>query len=206
MNNEQDGTMTHAEHEELAALRAMHALLAELLAASHEKPDESALMEQLQRTLSVACSALGSDAGTVMICEPHNTLVFAAVHGEFSQSLLWKRMQRTESVASWVVRQRKATIVNDTSIDERFNPDIDQESGFRTRSLLASPILSPKGTPLGVLELVNKRKGEMFSVTDSRSLNLIAHAVGLVLGKLSETEDMDGGITGRLAAVDTSSL
>ena len=197
--------MTQAEHEELTALRAMHALLSELLAASHKTPNESALMEQLQRTLTVACAALRSEAGTVMICEPHNTLVFAAVHGEFSQSLLWKRMKRTESVASWVVRQRKATIVNDTSIDERFNPDIDQETGFRTRSLLASPILSPGGTPLGVLELVNKRKGEMFSVTDSRSLNLIAHATGLVLGRFSETEEMDGSITGRLAAVNTSS-
>ncbi len=197
--------MIEAELEELAALRAMHALLAELLAASHEPPDESALIGQLQRALAIACSALRSDAGTVMICEPHNTLVFAAVHGELSESLLWKRLQRTESVASWVVRQRKATIVNDTSIDERFNPDIDQETGFRTRSLLASPILSPQGTPLGVAELVNKRKGEIFSVTDSRSLNLIAHAVGLVLGRFSESEEMDGSVTGRLAAVDTSS-
>lgn len=198
--------MTEAEHEELTALRAMHALLSELLAASHQTPDESALMEQLQRTLGIACAALHADAGTVMICEPQDTLVFAAVHGEFSQSLLWKRLQRTESVASWVIRQRKATIVNDTSIDERFNPGVDQEIGFRTRSLLASPILSPNGTLLGLLELVNKRKGEIFSVTDSRSLNLIAHATGLVLGRLSETEEMDGSVTGRLAAVSASAL
>ena len=205
MDNKRDGTMTQAEHEELTALRAMHALLSELLAASHLTPNESALMEQLQHTLAVACAALHTEAGTVMICEPHNTLVFAAVHGEFSQSLMWKRLKRTESVASWVVRQGKATIVNDTSIDERFNPDIDQETGFRTRSLLASPILSPNGTALGVLELVNKRNGEVFSVTDSRSLNLLAHAIGLVLGGLSETEEMDGSITGRLAAVKASS-
>lgn len=206
MSNERDGTVTETEHEELTTLRAIHALLSELLAASHATPNESVLMEQLQRTLAITCTALHTEAGTVMICEPHNTLVFAAVQGECSQSLLWKRLKRTESVASWVVRQRKATIVNDTSIDERFNPGIDQETGFRTRSLLASPILSPKGTALGVLELVNKRKGEMFSVTDSRSLNLIAHATGLVLGRLSETEEMDGSITGRLAAVNPSTL
>lgn len=40
--------------------------------------------------------------------------------------------------------------------DPRFNKDIDQQTGYRTRSLLCMPIKDPAGEVLGVAQAVNK--------------------------------------------------
>ena len=194
-------TVTRAYREqrnELSSLRAMHAMLGDLLEASREAPQESLLMERLDRVLAVTCTALCAQTGAVLICEQDGALVFVSAHGAPSQSLLWKRVERKVGVAGWVVQKRKAITVNNASLDERFYAGIDSETGFRTQSLLAAPILAHSGSPLGVLELVNKDKGNLFSSSDLRSLNLVAHAVGLVLEGL--TESVDGLVTGRMAA------
>ena len=40
--------------------------------------------------------------------------------------------------------------------DKRFNPSIDKETGFRTRSILCMPVTEADGTLLGVVQMVNK--------------------------------------------------
>lgn len=46
--------------------------------------------------------------------------------------------------------------VRDAYLDPRFNPDMDQKTGFVTRSILAVPIKDVNGKILGALEVVNK--------------------------------------------------
>ena len=191
---------------ELSSLRAMHAMLADLLEASREAVDESLLMGRMEQALAVTCAALRAQAGAVLVCENDGSLVFVAVHGASSQSLLWKRVERTVGVAGWAVQNRKSAIVNNAALDDRFFPGVDSETGFRTQSLIASPILSHEGKPLGVLEVVNKDGGKLFPSTDLRSLSLVAHALGLILAGLTESESVDGALTGRLAAATAADL
>lgn len=186
------------QRDELQTLRALHEVLADLLDASRERADESLLMGRLEKALAVTCAALNAQTGAVLVCEPDRALVFVAVHGVDSQTLLWTRIERTLGVAGWVVQKGKPAIVNNAAMDGRFFAGVDSETGFRTRSLLASPILTGSGTLLGVVEVVNKKNGKLFSGTDLRSLGLVAHAVGLVLEPLAQSAN--GLDTGRMAA------
>ena len=43
--------------------------------------------------------------------------------------------------------------------DPRFNPDIDEITGFRTESIIAAPIYFKKSNIIGALELLNKKTG-----------------------------------------------
>lgn len=50
--------------------------------------------------------------------------------------------------------------------DVRFNPDIDKVTGFRTRTILCYPVLSSTNELLGVIQMVNKKKGDAKELRD----------------------------------------
>ena len=43
--------------------------------------------------------------------------------------------------------------------DERFNPAIDEQTGYKTRSILCMPI-HIRGTVIGVIQMINKKSGD----------------------------------------------
>ena len=47
-------------------------------------------------------------------------------------------------------------VVNDTSMDPRFDRDVDRSSGYVTQSVLTVPLRSPAGDVLGALQVLNK--------------------------------------------------
>ena len=73
--------------------------------------------------------------------------------------------------------QRMAIInVPDAYADARFNREIDQATGFRTRSILTLPMMGHDGELMGVLQLLN-RTGGPFTAEDedlARSLGALA--------------------------------
>ena len=72
-----------------------------------------------------------------------------------------------------------ATVTTDSTInvpdayaDERFNPDVDRQTGFRTRNLLSMPLHDYEGSLVGVLQVLNKRSGQFdqYDITLAESL------------------------------------
>jgi len=49
--------------------------------------------------------------------------------------------------------------IPDAYEDERFNPAFDHQTGFRTRAVLAAPLLTHEGKLIGVIQVLNKREG-----------------------------------------------
>lgn len=52
--------------------------------------------------------------------------------------------------------------------DERFNRDIDLQTGYRTKALLCMPIKDSSGDVVGVAQVINKLSGERFSENDEK--------------------------------------
>ena len=44
--------------------------------------------------------------------------------------------------------------------DERFNPDVDKETGYTTRNLLCVPLRNGQGEVMGAFELINRLEGK----------------------------------------------
>src|SRR5208283_4417082 len=61
-----------------------------------------------------------------------------------------------QGIAGWVAEHRKPLIINDVSKDSRFYPDADRLTGFKTRSLIAVPLIGRSGL-IGVAEIVNPK-------------------------------------------------
>ncbi|RZB39878.1 cAMP and cAMP-inhibited cGMP 3',5'-cyclic phosphodiesterase 10A, partial [Asbolus verrucosus] len=75
------------------------------------------------------------------------------------------RFGKERGIAGVVARTGVTVNVKDAYKDTRFNKEIDQKTGFITRSILCMPIIGVDGI-LGVVQVVNKRNGGCFTSTD----------------------------------------
>jgi phosphoserine phosphatase len=92
-------------------------------------------------------------------------------------------------LAGQCARQRIVLNVPDAYADPRFNPQVDRRTGFRTRSILAIPLLDPDGALIGVTQVLNKRSGP-FDEDDERIAAALASlaAVAMKRGRLIEDQ------------------
>ncbi|HUG93304.1 MAG TPA: sigma-54-dependent Fis family transcriptional regulator [Planctomycetaceae bacterium] len=112
----------------------------------------------------VACPALGVEGGTLRL--PHD----AGIVGE-------------------VILTGKTVRVDDAYQDPRFNPDVDKQSGYRTRNLLCVPMHSPDGELIGAFEGINKNEGG-FDPEDEVSLKQLGIHAATAMRNTREWEQL----------------
>jgi GAF domain-containing protein len=61
----------------------------------------------------------------------------------------------------------------------RFDSSWDKKTGFRTTQILCMPIQRDDGTTLGVVQLLNKRRGPRFTAADEESVARITKTLGI---------------------------
>jgi len=54
------------------------------------------------------------------------------------------------------IEEKKTIVINDPYNDERFNPDVDKTSGYKTKSILCMPVTNEKGKVIGAFQAINK--------------------------------------------------
>src|SRR5262245_15156284 len=95
----------------------------------------------------------------LMVDEEKQELTFELALGEKGKDMASFRVKIGEGIAGWVAQTGKPAIVNDTSKDPRFAGKFDTKTQFRTRSILAAPLIS-RGRTIGVVEIINKLQGK----------------------------------------------
>ncbi len=84
------------------------------------------------------------------------------------------------SIAGWVVQTGKPLIVPDAPNDPRFYRLADEQSGVKTRSILAVPLIT-RDNVIGVLEAVNKRGDAEFSAEDVELLSALGNQAAVAV-------------------------
>jgi len=95
------------------------------------------------------------------------------------------------SIAGWVVMNKQPLVIEDVTTDPRFFSQVDEASEFRTRNLMAVPMLT-RDRVLGCLEALNKRDGATFTDDDVTTLSTLAAqaAVAIQNARLFEQSDL----------------
>lgn len=73
-----------------------------------------------------------------------------------------------QGIAGWIATKREPDIVNDPYNDERFSPETDKKTGFKTKSIIAAPMILGNDL-IGVVEAINKKDG-LFNNQDLQTL------------------------------------
>ena len=97
------------------------------------------------------------------------------------------RLRPGQGIVGWVMQNDKSVTIPSVSDDARFLPVVDEQTGFRSTSLLAVS-LRVRGTVVGVLEVVNKRDGD-FDVDDRALVETLAASAAIAIdnARLVET-------------------
>jgi len=123
---------------------------------------------------------LDAEATSVLLRDPLcDELIFAAVADPSSKELVGTRIPTTAGIAGWVMRERRATLVNNAQDDPRFSGAIDAETGLTTHSIVAVP-LKFQGAVWGVVEAINKTSG-VFTQRDSEMLEALARSAAIAI-------------------------
>jgi len=95
-----------------------------------------------------------------------------------------------KSIAGWIVTNRQTVRIDDAHKDTRFFSDVEQSIGYETRSLLGIPLVT-KNKVVGVLEVVNKKKGK-FTDPDESMLTVLGAqaAVAIENARLFQQSDL----------------
>ncbi len=139
------------------------------------------LVEVLDLILENTNEVTHSTASTLMLLdEKTGDLVFSVPTGPNAKKLIDIRIKRGQGIAGWVVEHEKSVLVPDVKKDPRFYPEIDNNTGFETKSILAVP-LKVKNKLIGVLEVINKKNGSKFTEEDELLLVIFASHAAMAI-------------------------
>ncbi|HSL47292.1 MAG TPA: ATP-binding protein [Anaerolineales bacterium] len=95
-----------------------------------------------------------------------------------------------KSIAGWIVTNRKSVRIDDAHKDDRHFAEVEQTVGYSTRSLLGIPLIT-KNKVVGVLEVINKKKGR-FTDPDESMLTVVGAqaAVAIENARLFQQSDL----------------
>lgn len=109
-------------------------------------------------------------------------------------------------IAGQVARKGEILNIADAYQDSRFNPEFDRRSGYQTRTLLTAPLKTKESGVIGVVQVLNKISGQVFSQGDEELLEAFASiaAVAIETNQLFQElqQAFDAVINGLTAALD----
>jgi sigma-B regulation protein RsbU (phosphoserine phosphatase) len=146
------------------------------------------LMTMLTEIVSAAKRVLHADRGSVWLYDSAaDQLVL-----EIATGIAPVRISAGAGIAGACVRGRQIINVPDCYADERFNPDVDRRSGYRTRCMLTLPLVDHKDVLVGVMQVLNKADG-VFDENDEALATVLAAQCAVALQRVRMTESLIEG-------------
>ena len=138
------------------------------------------LHQLLERIMHEARQLTEAEASSLMLWDPQaEELFFEVALGGSAEAVKPIRLRLGEGVAGTAAKARRAVNVPDVTRDGRWFAEADAVSGFETRSILAVPMLRA-GRLVGVLEVLNRRRGS-FTSADEANLTVLAAEAAIVI-------------------------
>lgn len=127
--------------------------------------------EVLKNIVEVATELTDADRGTLYLIDKEKNELWSLI--AMGSEIKEIRLKIGEGMAGYVARTGEILNIKDVSKDPRYRSDFDKASGYETKNALTFPIKNKKGEIIGVLQLLNSKKGE-FSKYDEELLNAMS--------------------------------
>ncbi len=148
---------TEDREQLLERLRSMLVHTVRLVDVAHHLGQFRALHLVLPRFMAILTETLDAERSSLFLYDEASDELFSRVAlGEDIEEI---RFPSGTGVAGWVFRNGQDLVTDDAYADPRFNPEIDRQTGYRTRNILCVPLRNAAGTVIGVAEVLNKRHG-----------------------------------------------
>jgi len=136
------------------------------------------LDHQLPRLIELIVEALDAERATLFLHDADAGELFSRVAGGEGVSEI--RIPQSVGIAGSVFGSGDAEIIDDAYRDARFNPEIDRQTGYRTRSILCVPLRNRADQVIGVTQVLNRRSAT-FTAADMALLEAISRQAASAL-------------------------
>ena len=115
------------------------------------------LSEILWTIIDFVTENVDGDRGTLFLNDSETNELYSRVaQGELTREI---RILNTVGIAGAIFTSQQGEIIHDVYSDRRFNKEVDQETGYKTRNMVCTPVKTVNGQIIGVIQILNKKKG-----------------------------------------------
>ena len=147
--------------------------------------------ELLRAILDVARRVILAEAASLFFVNKETGAVELAIssfaEGQFVQPDI--SVPPGRGIVGWVVSHAQTLLIPDAYEDSRFYKEADQQTGFRTRSVLCAPLMRD-GEVIGVLQILNPRDKKSFDEQELEGFTAYANLTATAIEKLRALERM----------------
>ncbi len=144
------------------------------------------LKETLNTVFYNILNVIQAEAGSIfLVDETSNGLVCRICQGP--KDITGIRVPFGIGIVGHVAKTRQVDVTTDVKKNPHHYPNIDEQSGFTTKSMISMPLIS-KDELLGVIQVINKKGGEMFSQDDVNLLQSLSSGASLALQNARYTQ------------------
>lgn len=150
----------------------------------------------LRSIVEVARAIFKAKASSIFLLdEATDELVFEAVAGEGSESLVGRRFPSSTGIAGFVLVSRQPLVIEDVLADPRFSRETAESTGFVPKGLMAVPLLHEERV-LGVLEVLDRPSDARFTLAEMELLGLFANQAAIALDLLQRARQAQAVLAG----------
>lgn len=150
----------------------------------------------LRSIVEVARAIFKAKASSIfLVDEATDELVFEAVAGEGSESLVGRRFPSSTGIAGFVLVSRQPLVIEDVLADPRFSRETAESTGFVPKGLMAVPLLHEERV-LGVLEVLDRPRDARFTLAEMELLGLFANQAAIALDLLQRARQAQAVLAG----------
>ena len=133
--------------------------------------------------VEATCEVLHCDRATIFLYDAETNELYSRV----AKGVEAIRFPADKGIAGQAAQERACVNVPDAYADARFNPEVDKQTGYHTRSLLTFPLENIQGALIGVLQALNKTD-RPFGEEDEELARALSAQAGVALdrGRLLE--------------------
>jgi len=128
----------------------------------------------LGHVVEEVCELLKADRGSLFLIDPDRKMIWSKI--ALKSEIKTIELPIGKGIAGYVAETGEVINIPDAYKDDRFNPEVDKKTGYRTRSILCAPLRKPvvedkkEGEIIAVVQLLNKNDGNAFTKADEELL------------------------------------
>lgn len=154
--------------------------------------------------------AVSADRGTLYLIDKPKDQIYSKILQAGANEIQEIRLNIGEGIAGHVAETGETVNIRSVKEDPHFAAQFDQKSGYETRNMICTPMRNAENEIIGVLQLINKKRGH-FTNRDETLLHVLASqaAIAYENARLIEAEKSKRHLADTLrevAAIINSSL
>lgn len=135
----------------------------------------------LRSVVEAAVVLFDAEAASIALYDPvEDQLVFRVAAGAEGQGVVGLAIRPDQGLVGYVYQTGQALALSDVTRDPRFGRSFAEQTKYVPRSIVAVPLLDEHGT-VGVLEVLDKRDLEAFSLRDIELASVFARQAAVAI-------------------------